>query len=48
MNLSPDGTSILDCREIVERLEVTEGFLGVGDDLLTTLVASLDIGEQKI
>ena len=47
-DLSPDGTGILDSREVFAMLEITHGFLGVSDDLFTALVAELNLGEVVV
>ena len=48
VELIPDGAGILNCLEIVAGLEVADGGLGVVDDLLTTLVASLNLSEVVV
>lgn len=47
-DLVPDGTSILDALEVVAGLKVSNGDLGVSDDLVTTLVAGLNLGEVVV
>ena len=47
-DLVPDDTGILDGLEVVASLEVADGELGVSDDLVTTLVAGLNLREVVV
>ena len=48
VELIPDGAGVLDSLEVVAGFEVGNGSLGVGNDLLSALVASLNLGEVVI